>query len=72
MNVSLLVKPIVVRLPPFARVREADVEEPDNLRDQLIDLAQRDLRETLTYMRKSKHKPELTFLPMQVRAPAPN
>lgn len=71
-DVGLLVKPIIVRLPPLARVREADVEDPDDLRDQLIDLAQRDLRNTLAYMRKSTHKPALTFLPMQVRGPAPN
>lgn len=43
-DVGLFVEPIVARLPLPARVREADVEDPDDLRDQLIDLAQRDLR----------------------------
>lgn len=40
MNVGLFVEPIVVRLPLLTRVHEADVEEPDDLRNQLIDLAQ--------------------------------
>ncbi len=44
MDVDLLVEPIVVRLPSLTRVRKADMEDPNNLRDQLIDLAQRDLR----------------------------
>ena len=72
MNVGLLVKPVIVRLPSLARVHKADVKDPDDLRDQLIDLAQRDLRNSLAYMRKLTHKPALTFLPMQVRGPAPN
>ena len=46
LNVGLLVEPVVVRFPPLARIREADVEDPDDFRDQLIDLAQRDLQNT--------------------------
>ena len=38
-DVGLLVKPIIMRLPCLARLREADVEEPEDLRDQFIDLA---------------------------------
>ena len=71
-NVGLLVEPVVVRLPFLVGICEADVEGPDDLRNQLINLAQRDLRDTLAYMRKSQQKSALTFLPMQVRGPAPN
>jgi hypothetical protein len=71
-NVGLLVEPIVVRLPFPVRVREANVKDSDDLRNQLIDLAQGDLRNILAYMRKSIHKSALTFLPIQVRGPAPN
>lgn len=38
-NVGLLVEPIVVCLPLLTGLRKADVEDPNDLRDQLIDLA---------------------------------
>ena len=38
-DACLLVEPIVIRLPLLAWVHEADVEVPDDLGDQLIDLA---------------------------------
>lgn len=39
-DACLLVEPIVLRLPLLAWIHEVDVEVPDDLRDQLIDLAQ--------------------------------
>lgn len=45
-DAGLLVEPIIMGLPLLAWVHEADVEEPDDLRDQLVDLTQRDLRNT--------------------------
>lgn len=45
-DAGLFVEPIIMRLPLLARVHKADVEEPDDLRDQLVDLTQRDLRNT--------------------------
>jgi hypothetical protein len=50
-NVGLRVKPIVVRLPFLVRVRKADVEGPYDLRDQFINFAQRDLFNTLVYVK---------------------
>ena len=37
-NVGLLVEPIIVRLPTLSWICESDVEDPDDLRDQLVDL----------------------------------
>ena len=54
MDAGLLVEPIVMRLPFVARVHKADAEGPHDLRDQLVDLAQRDLQNTLAYMRKAE------------------
>ena len=47
-DAGLLFKPIIVRPPPSARIREADVKVPDNLRDQLVNFAQRDLRKAVS------------------------
>ena len=46
-DVCLLVEPIIVRLPLLVRVCEADMKQPNDLRDQFIDFAQRDLQNML-------------------------
>ena len=43
-HVRLPIEPVIVRLPLFVRICKANVKEPDDLRNQLIDLAQGDLQ----------------------------
>ncbi len=43
-DASLLVEPIILCLPAFARVSEANVEVPNDLGDQFIDLGHGNLR----------------------------
>lgn len=67
MNVSLLVKPIIPRLPRLPWIRQSNVEVMHDLRDQLIDLAQRYLPQHMSDISQGRRFAEaLTFLPMQV------
>lgn len=43
MNIRLLVEPIIPGLPSFTRVHETKTKQMDDLRNQFVDLAQRNL-----------------------------
>ena len=71
-NAGLLIEPIIVRLPLRVRICKSNVEISDDLGDQLVHLAQGNLSSKINKHKMSVQEPVLTFLPMQVREPAPN